>query len=122
VLRCRIEGLRNARIDRISGGEARRAMPALVFATESEMFLLDEPAADLDSAANHATPRLPRETAEQGVAVACVPRAVDDYAHRIVLTDARQVIADLAASGEPERAAPVFGVPAGHDLRLSPLA
>ena len=48
MLRCGIEGLRDARIDRISGGEARRAMLARVFATEPEMFLLDEPTASLD--------------------------------------------------------------------------
>ena len=66
---CGIEALRQARIDRISGGEARRAMLARVFATEPEMFLLDEPTADLDPAASHAILRLLRETAEAGAAV-----------------------------------------------------
>jgi energy-coupling factor transporter ATP-binding protein EcfA2 len=122
VLRCGIEGLRNARIDRISGREARRAMPALVFATESEMFLLDEPTADPDSTAGHATSRLPRETDEERVAVAGVPRTVDEYAHRIVLMDAGQIIAGLAASGEQKRAAPIFRVPASHDPRVWRLA
>ncbi len=48
---CGIAQLRDARIDRISGGEARRAMIARVLASEPEVLLLDEPTADLDPAA-----------------------------------------------------------------------
>ncbi len=51
LLLCGIMGLRDARVDRISGGEARRAMLARTFATEPDVFLLDEPTADLDPAA-----------------------------------------------------------------------
>jgi iron complex transport system ATP-binding protein len=36
---CGIVGLRAARVDRISGGEARRAMLARAFATEPDVFL-----------------------------------------------------------------------------------
>ena len=63
--RCGVEALRNRRIDRISGGEARRAMLARAFATEPDVFLLDEPTADLDPAAAHAILRMLREAADR---------------------------------------------------------
>ena len=53
--RCGVESLRAHRVDRISGGEARRAMLARAFATEPKVLLLDEPTADLDPAASHTT-------------------------------------------------------------------
>ena len=65
-------------------------MLARVFATEPEMFLLDEPTADLDPAASHAILRLLRVTAEAGAAVVVVLHAVElaaEYAHRIMLVD-----------------------------------
>ena len=120
--RCGIEGLRNARIDRISGGEARRAMLARVFATEPEMYLLDEPTADLDPAASHAILRLLRDTAKQGAAVVVVLHAVElaaAYAHRVVLVDRGRIAADPATL---EDAAAVFGMHAGTGPRLLPSA
>jgi iron complex transport system ATP-binding protein len=74
---CGIVGLRTARVDRISGGEARRAMLARVFATEPDVFLLDEPTADLDPAASHAIMRLLRSTADGGRTVVVVLHAID---------------------------------------------
>ncbi len=59
---CGIETLRNQRVDRISGGAARRAMLARVFATEPDVLLLDEPTADLDPAVAHAIMRRSRQT------------------------------------------------------------
>ncbi len=121
--RCGIEALRNARIDRISGGEARRAMLARVFATEPGMFLLDEPTADLDPAASHAILRLLRETAEAGAAVVVVLHAVElaaEYAHRIVIVDRGRIVADRPAAEALEEAAAVFGMRAGWGPRLLP--
>jgi iron complex transport system ATP-binding protein len=121
--RCGIEALRDARIDRISGGEARRAMLARVFATEPEVFLLDEPTADLDPAASHAILRLLRETAEAGAAVVVVLHAVElaaEYAHRIALVDHGRIIADRPAEGMLEEAAALFGMRAGVGPRLLP--
>lgn len=123
LLRCGVEALRNARVDRISGGEARRAMLARVFATEPEMFLLDEPTADLDPAASHAILRLLRETAEAGAAVVVVLHAVElaaEYAHRIVLVDRGRIVADRPAAGVLEAAAALFGMRAGIGPRLLP--
>ena len=123
--RCGIEALRDARIDRISGGEARRAMLARVFATEPEMFVLDEPTADLDPAASHAILRLLRETAEAGAAVVVVLHAVElaaEYAHRVVLVDQGRIVADRPAAVVLEEAAALFGMRTGLGPRLLPFA
>jgi iron complex transport system ATP-binding protein len=123
--RCGIEALRDARIDRISGGEARRAMLARVFATEPEVFLLDEPTADLDPAASHAIPRLLRETAEAGAAVVVVLHAVElaaEYAHRIALVDLGRIVTNRPAEGILDEAAALFGMRAGVGPRLLPPA
>jgi iron complex transport system ATP-binding protein len=115
---CGILHLRAARIDRISGGEARRAMLARAFATEPEVFLLDEPTADLDPAAAHAVMRLLRETAESGRCVVVVLHAIDlalRYAHRVVVLAAGRIIADLPASQALPAAASAFGLPYGTD-------
>ena len=119
---CGIAPLRNARIDRISGGEARRAMLARVFATEPAMFLLDEPTADLDPAASHAILRLLRDTAARGATVVVVLHAVElalEYAHRVVLIDQGRIAADPATLAD---AAQTFGMRAGAGPRLLPSA
>src|SRR4029077_2983459 len=93
---CGIVGLRTARVDRISGGEARRAMLARAFATEPEVFLLDEPTADLDPAAAHAIMRLLRTTADAGRTVVMVLHALDlalRYADRVVLLVGGRLVA-----------------------------
>ena len=123
--RCGVEALRDAPIDRISGGEARRAMLARVFATEPEMFLLDEPTADLDPAASHAILRLLRETAEAGAAVVVVLHAVElaaEYAHRVALVHRGQIVSDHAADQVLPAAASLFGMRAGTGPRLLPLS
>ena len=122
---CGIEGLRASRIDRITGGEARRAMLARAFAAEPEVFLLDEPTADLDPAASHAIMRLLRTTAGSGRAVVVVLHALDlalRYAHRVAVLSRGQLIADLPAADALPAAAEAFGLPFGldHHARLLP--
>jgi ABC-type cobalamin/Fe3+-siderophores transport system ATPase subunit len=122
---CGIEALRCARVDRISGGEARRAMLARTFATEPEVFLLDEPTADLDPAASHAIMRLLRTTADAGRTVVVVLHALDlalRYAHRVVVMADGLVTADLPADEALPAAAAAFGLPFGTDpaARLLP--
>lgn len=115
---CGIEALRAARVDRISGGEARRAMLARVFATEPEVLLLDEPTADLDPAASHAIMRLLRATADGGRAVVVVLHALDlalRYADRVVVLADGHVTADLPADRALPAAATAFGLPFGAD-------
>jgi ABC-type cobalamin/Fe3+-siderophores transport system ATPase subunit len=120
---CGVAPLRNARIDRISGGEARRAMLARVFATEPGTFLLDEPTADLDPAASHDILRLLRATAVGGAAVIVVLHAIElavTYAHRIILVDRGRIVADLPAAEALPAAAQIFGMRAGIGPRLLP--
>ena len=115
---CGIVGLRAARVDRISGGEARRAMLARVFATEPDVFLLDEPTADLDPAASHAIMRLLRATADAGRTVVVVLHALDlalRYAHRVVVLAGGRVTADLPAGEALPAAAAAFGLRFGPD-------
>jgi iron complex transport system ATP-binding protein len=115
---CGIMHLRAARIDRVSGGEARRAMLARAFATEPEVFLLDEPTADLDPAAAHAVMRLLRETAGSGRCVVVVLHAIDmalRYAHRAVVLAAGRITADVPAGQALPAAASAFGLPYGTD-------
>jgi len=115
---CGIEPLRSARVDRISGGEARRAMLARAFATEPEVFLLDEPTADLDPAASHAIMRLLRDATEAGRSVLVVLHAVDlalRYAHRLVVLSAGRITVDLPADQALPAVAAAFGLPFGVD-------
>ena len=115
---CGIEALRTTRVDRISGGEARRAMLARVFASAPEVLLLDEPTADLDPAASHAIMRLLRTTADAGRTVVVVLHALDlalRYAHRVVVLADGRVTADLPADQPLPAAAAAFGLPVGAD-------
>jgi iron complex transport system ATP-binding protein len=115
---CGIVGLRAARVDRISGGEVRRAMLARAFATEPDVFLLDEPIADLDPAASHAIMRLLRATADAGHTVIVVLHALDlalRYAHRAVVLAGGRVTADLPAGEALPAAAAAFGLNFGPD-------
>ncbi len=115
---CGILALRDRRVDRISGGEARRAMLARAFATEPDLFLLDEPTADLDPAAAHSVMRLLRDTAEAGRAVVVVQHAIDlaiRFAHRMIVVQAGRIAADLPARDALPAAAAAFGLPLGLD-------
>ncbi len=115
---CGVEALRDTRIDRISGGEMRRAMLARAFATEPEVFLLDEPTADLDPAAAHDVMGLLRRTADTGKAVVVVLHAIDlalRYADRVVLLRDGRIEADLPANQALPNAAALFGLPYGLD-------
>ena len=116
--RCGIGHLRTARVDRISGGEAKRAMLARAFATEPEVFLLDEPTDDLDPAAAHAVMRLLRETADTGRTVVAVLHAIDlaiRYAHRVVILRQGRITTDSPANAVLPNAAAAFGLPYGLD-------
>jgi iron complex transport system ATP-binding protein len=115
---CGILALRDRRVDRISGGEARRAMLARAFATEPELFLLDEPTADLDPVAAQAIMRLLRDTAAAGRAVVVVQHAIDlatRYAHRMVVLQSGRIVADLPVRDALPAAAAAFGLPFGVD-------
>ena len=115
---CGIAALRESRDDRISGGEARRAMLARALATEPDAMLLDEPTADLDPAAAHDVMRLLRRTADAGRSVVVVLHAIDlaiQYAHRVVVLGEGRILVDLPAGLALPAAAAAFGMRAGID-------
>lgn len=117
---CGLAGMAARRIDTLSGGEARRAMLARVLATEAEVLLLDEPAADLDPAQGFALMRVLRTEAAKGRTVLVVLHDLDlaaRFADRIVLLADGSIAADgpPAAVITPEAAGRVFGVRIGTD-------
>jgi iron complex transport system ATP-binding protein len=115
---CGLTALRDARVDRISGGQARRAMLARVFATEPATFLLDEPTADLDPAAAHEIMSLLRRAAREGRCVLAVLHALDlatRYADRIVVLAEGRIVADAPPEAALPAAAAAFGLPWGTD-------
>jgi iron complex transport system ATP-binding protein len=118
LLACGLDGLRGERVDRISGGQARRAMLARVLATEAQVLLLDEPTADLDPAAAHAIMALLRRIAGEGGCVLVVLHALDlalRYADRVVVLQAGRIVADAPPDAALAAAASAFGLPWGVD-------
>jgi iron complex transport system ATP-binding protein len=115
---CGVAGLRSARIDCISGGEARRAMLARVLATEPEVLLLDEPTADLDPAAAYRIGALLRGIARAGRTVVAALHAIDLALHvadRIVVLHEGRIVGDAAPAAALPLLASVFGLEHGPD-------
>ena len=115
---CGSAAWRDTRIDRLSGGQARRAMLARAFATDPAMFLLDEPTADLDPAAQHAIMALLSATARAGRGIVLVLHALDlaaRYASRMLVIDAGRILADTTPAAALPIAARCFGLPLGPD-------
>lgn len=113
-----VTALAHQRIDRLSGGEVRRAMLARVFATEPEVMLLDEPTADLDPRAAFAIMRLLSEIAASGRTVVVVLHAIElalRYADRLVVLDHGRITADGAPLAMLPAAAAAFGLRFGQD-------
>jgi iron complex transport system ATP-binding protein len=118
LARCGIAQMRARRVDRLSGGEARRAMLARVFATDPEIFLLDEPTADLDPRAAHEIAALLAATAHAGRIVVAVLHALElalHHADRMVVMQAGRITADAAPDAALPAAAAAFGLPWGTD-------
>ncbi len=96
-----MDGLRDRRVDTLSGGERARAMLARALATEAPILLADEPVAALDPAQAKGMMALFRSLARQsGLAVAVTLHdlaAAARWCDRIVLLSAGRV----AAAGAP---------------------
>lgn len=120
ILACGLSALRAERIDRLSGGQQRRAMLARVLAGAPSVLLLDEPAADLDPAAAHEVMALLRARAAGG---ACVVAVLHDiglalhHATRMVVVEGGRIVADDAPAAALPAAAAAFGLPFGSDPR-----
>jgi iron complex transport system ATP-binding protein len=117
---CGITDLASRRIDRISGGQARRAMLARVLATEPKYLLLDEPVADLDPAACHDIMRLLRAFAAAGGTVVAVLHALDlaaAYADRLVVLQSGRMLADAPPASALPAAAAAFGMTLQPDAK-----
>lgn len=123
---CGISAFAGKRIDRLSGGQMRRAMLARCFATDPEIFLLDEPTSDLDPAAGHEILRLLASIAH-GESAGTTPRkrlvivvlhALDlaaDYADRMVLLKGGRIVRDGSPQEVMPAAAEAFGMRLGLD-------
>ncbi len=120
---CGVAALADRRIDRISGGQARRAMLARALATEAEVLLLDEPVADLDPRAAHEVMALLAAQARRGGCVVAVVHQVElavRYASRMVVMADGRIVADGVPSDVLGAAAGSFGMIVGQGARLLP--
>lgn len=126
LARLGLASLAEVRVDRLSGGEAKRAMIARVLAGEPRVLLLDEPTADLDPAAAFAVMRLLRTVAaEEGRAVIVVLHDLTlatRFADRFVLLSEGRLVAEgpAAAVLNDTTAGRVFGVRFGADHAVLP--
>ena len=110
---CGLAHLAGRRIDQVSGGQARRAMLARVFATEPAMLLLDEPVADLDPAATHEILALLRARVADGGTVVAVLHALElaaQYADRLVVLRDGRIVANAAPADALPAAADAFNM------------
>ena len=110
---CGVAHLAARRIDRVSGGQARRAMLARALAGAPRVLLLDEPVADLDPPACHDVLRLLAEFAAAGAAVVAVLHALELaalYAGRMVVMAEGRIVADAVPHEALAEAGRVFGM------------
>ncbi len=120
LLACGIASLAGQRVDRLSGGQARRVMLARALATRAPTLLLDEPVADLDPRAAHEIMALLAGLARSGRCVIAVLHAVElavEYATRMLILADGRIVADGPPSGVLDQAARAFGMRAGTDGR-----
>lgn len=113
-----IAALAGERVDRLSGGEARRAMLARVFATEPEVMLLDEPTADLDPRAAFSIMQQLADAAASGRTVIVVLHAIElalRYADRLVVMKSGRITGDGLPLATLPAVAASFGLAFGDD-------
>lgn len=97
--RMGIADLASCRLSSLSGGQRQRALLAQAFAQESDLLLLDEPDAGLDSQSRRDISAAISDAQANGVTVIHVTHDLDEAAranHCLLLQDGR-----LVAEGEP---------------------
>ncbi len=111
-------------INKLSGGQRRMAMLAMLLASESHLLLLDEPAAALDLSGHDRLYGVLNDLREDGIGIVAVSHdlaAIAAYADRLVALNRR-----VWASGEPEevlaseKILKCYGVEAHHQVPGSP--
>ncbi|MDO5067416.1 MAG: ABC transporter ATP-binding protein [Propionibacteriaceae bacterium] len=102
IAEANLEHLQKRRVSRCSGGEQQRIKFALALLTDPELLILDEPTAGLDVNARRDFWDAMHAHARDGRTVLFATHLMeeaDNFAHRIVVIDQGQVIAD-GATGE----------------------
>jgi ABC-2 type transport system ATP-binding protein len=87
----------NARLNKLSGGEAKRARFAFALAGDPDLLVLDEPTAAMDVAGRQAFWAAMRRFAERGRTVLFATHYLaeaDDFADRVVVVSSGHVVAD----------------------------
>ena len=100
-----LEPLRQRSIFALSGGEKQRLACAAVAATEPRMYVLDEPSANLDSAATGRLREIMAQWKAEGAAVIVAEHRLGhlaDLADRLVVLDEGRIVAEY--SGDQFRA------------------
>ncbi|MFD6401772.1 zinc ABC transporter ATP-binding protein AztA [Nocardia sp. NPDC060249] len=99
--RMELTDLATRRLDTLSGGQRQRALLAQALAQESDLLLLDEPAAGLDEASQTEISRVLAQISAAGVTVVQATHDLDEASradHCLLLRDGR-----LKAAGRPEK-------------------
>lgn len=104
-----IAGRADLRIDKLSGGQRKRASVALELLTKPSLLFLDEPTSGLDPGLDQQVMSLLRNLADDGRVVVVVTHSVSNLA----MCDSVMVLAEggqVAYAGPPGQALPYFGV------------
>lgn len=87
---CDIKKLTEQRVDKLSGGEKRKAFIAMMLAQNTEMLLLDEPLTNLDTPYRRYITELMKQRKAKGNTLICVLHDINlalEIADRIILLD-----------------------------------
>jgi ABC-2 type transport system ATP-binding protein len=98
---CGIEDLAKRRTQSLSGGQTQRVRAAMALISDPDLLVLDEPTVAMDVEARHAFWTATREFAATGRTVIFATHYLeeaDQYADRIVLMSAGEIVADGPAN------------------------
>jgi ABC-2 type transport system ATP-binding protein len=99
--RAGLEGIRDRRVGRCSGGEQQRLRFAMALLPDPELLILDEPTTGMDVGGRHDFWSAIRDDAQRGRTVIFATHYLEEadaYADRIVLLNLGRVVADGSAA------------------------